>query len=395
MPAARFVEVSYPWKARIDLSSPAPARFYVSLIAQTLEYGAPASRRFGPLWTLAGRVSLPESLVASVLRRAGGRLLRDRPGSEIETQAVLDAWPRLQEIDPSLPPRPASLTTLQLTRASAITSFYFGEGTAPLLVAKRPREGGTAVKAEIAALEEAAASGIAPLYLGTMEGAEFQRGLSGRAMRVPPLRIAGATSMSWTTQHAALAAGLCDLARTTAKSEAPSAMHDGVVELASEHPSLSDPTRRAVKEAHDALRDLPVAVLRHTDTSPQNILFEDERLVGLVDWADATSLGMPGADMWNAALACIDKGVSRVRSDERLLFSVFLSVWQASEFGREARRAGRDAAAAAGVPEDLLEPLQLLFFARRVGHRMQRPKEFATSADLAARMLEHVRVHPR
>jgi len=391
MPASGFVEVSYPWKAQIDLASPEPARFYVSLIAQTLEYGSPAARRFGPLWALVGRVGLPESSLAWVLRRAGARFSSDPMASVGEVDAILEEWPRLRDADPSLPSRPASLTTLQLTRASAVTTFYFTGRGGPLLVAKRPRAENGSVRAEVAALQEGQASGLAPLYLGTIEGAEFQRGLTGRSMEVPPLRVSGSSSLRWTAQHRALAAGFSDLARTTLKTRPSAAMVDGVTVTACDHPALSEATRRAVADAHSSLRDLPVAVLRHTDTSPQNILFEGDRLVGLVDWADATSLGMPGADMWNAALACIDKGAGRVRADERSLLLIFLSVWFGSEFGREARRAGGEAARAAGVPDELLGPLQLLFFARRVGHRMRRPADFSTSADLAAQMLEHVR----
>ena len=392
MAGSGFVKVSYPWDATIDLSSPEPARFYVSLIAQTLEYGAPAARRFGPLWALAGRAPLPEGTIAAILRRAGAFSTKAVP--PVETDPILDAWERLMDVDPRLPSRPKTLSTLQLTRASAVTTFLFSGSDTPLLVGKKPRGEGASVGAEVAALEAAHRSGVAPIYLGSVAGTELQRGLTGRAMKVEPIGIKGATRLAWTQQHRSLAEGFERLADTTVKHVPPSAMSDGIIEAALEHPGLSDITRRAISEAHDAFRDLPVSVLRHTDTSPQNILFEGNNLVGLVDWADATHLGMPGADMWNAALACIDKGVARVRLDERTLLLSFLGAWFTSDFGTESRRAGADAAVVAGVPEDLVGLLELLFFARRVGHRMKRPDEFLVSADLAARMLEHVRARP-
>jgi hypothetical protein len=381
--------VPYPWDATVDLSSPYPARFYASLIAQTLQYGAPAARRFGAAWALAARVGIPEGVAATALRSAGS-LLRQVPALTTEKESVSEAWRELRATDPTLPAECPPLAVLQL----ATTTFFFGASRTPLLVAKTSRTDCTSIENEVAALRTAAQSGFAPRYLGCVDGAEMQRGLSGRALNVVPIRARTAAALPWTPQHASLAAGLATIARVTARDETPTAMSDGVVDDALTHPGLSEATRRAVAAAADAVRVVPVSVLRHTDTSPQNILFEGDRLTGLVDWADATSRGMPGADAWNAALACIDKGVGLTRYTEPHLLLAFKQAWFHSEFGAEARLAGARAAEAAGFPAALHGALEQVFFARRLGHRMRYPDRFPTSADVSARMLSQVVARP-
>lgn len=389
MSRRRYVRVRAPWNAVLDLSSPRPAAFYVGLIAQTLEYGAPAARRGGAAWALAGRRGLPEGALARALRAGGAALPAAEPLDDV-LQVVAQAWPSLREGDPTLPPLPR-LSGLQLARASATTTFVFGDDRAPLLVAKTARGTTSGITREVAALEEAAPTGVAPRYFGVVPGAgHVQRGLRGRALGVVPLTPQSAARLAWTPAHDAAADGFAALARGTRKDVVPAALQDDVLDDVVAGGPVPASTRAAVRAAREAVGQLPVSVLRHTDTSPQNVLLDGSRLSGLVDWEDAQTAGLPGADAWNLALACIDKGVGLARWSEQRLDGAFAAAWFGSEFGRQARAAGRRCASAAGVAAELLEPLEVVFFARRVGHRMRRPQGFPTSADVAGRALERV-----
>lgn len=382
------MRVAHPWDATIDLTAPEPARFYLGLIGQTLQFSAPASRRAGRAWAFLGRHGIPERALADVLRRVGGVLGTADQTSYVD--AAARAWPELRARDPSLPGAP-ELSVLVLARSSAVTVFLFSGEPWPVLVGKLARGSSDGVAREVAAIVEAAPAGVAPTYFGPVDGlGEVQRGIPGRALRVEPVTSAQAGALTWTEQHRSLTEGFERLARATTKAEVPSAMGDDVVDRALAHRALTSTTRAAVDDAARALGDVPISVLRHTDSSPQNLLFQGSSLSGIVDWEDATSAGMPGADIWNAALGSIDKGVGLVRWNEASLVASFRAAWGTSPFGRDARLAGRRCARAAGVPAELHDHLEVLFFARRVGHRLARPDAFPTSADVAAAALEDV-----
>ena len=390
MAAERYVHVTYPWRATIEAGSAQPARFYLALIAQTLQCGAPASRPGGRVWAKVVRQGIPERPLAGLLRR-GGRVLRGGQPPIVSAELVAERWAELREADPTLPPA-EDLSVLELARASAVTTFVFGRSPVPLVVVKNARGSGAGVATEVAALQEAAGTGLAPSYLGSFPGlGEVQRGLPGHALAVRALTPHRSRELAWLPEHQAFADGILALSRATRKAVVPEPARNGVVQQALTHPGLSPRTRMAVAEAEAELERLEVSVLGHVDTSPQNILYENGRLSGLVDWADANTHGVPGADVLNAAMAYIELGVGLVRWDDRSLLGAFEGGYLASEYGRRARSAARACAEAAGVPPDLAHGLELTFFARRLGWRMRAPESFPTSAELALRALERVR----
>jgi hypothetical protein len=390
MAADRYVHVRYPWRATIDLSAPEPARFYLALIAQTLQCGAPASRPGGRAWSRLVRRGIPERSLAELLRRTGP-LRREADAPVVTPEVVRARWEQLRASDPSLPAAPP-VSVLEIARNSAVTTFVFGDGPTPLVVVKNARAGQDGVATEVAALQQAAGTGLAPRYLGAVSGlGEVQRGLPGRALDVKPVTTRSARDLAWRPEHQALADGLVRLGCATRTPVVPEPTRSGMVSLALGHPGLSAGTRRALGEAQEALGQVEIAVLAHVDTSPQNILYAGGRLSGLVDWADACSAGVPGSDMFNAAVSYIELGVGLVRWDDRSLQGAFDAGYLESDFGRRARLAGRDGAEAVGVPRELWPGLELAFFARRLGWRMSRPDRFPTSAELALRALESVR----
>jgi hypothetical protein len=390
MAADRYVHVRYPWRATIDLSAPEPARFYLALIAQTLQCGAPASRPGGRAWSRLVRRGIPERSLAELLRRSG-TVRREADAPVVPPEVVRAHWEELRTSDPSLPAAPP-VSVLEIARNSAVTTFVFGDGPTPLLVVKNARAGQDGVATEVAALQQAAGTGLAPRYLGAVPGlGEVQRGLPGRALDVEPVTARNARDLAWRPEHQALAAGLVRLGRATRSPVRPDTEGSGMVAVALGHPGLSARTRQALREAQEALGQVEIAVLTHTDTSPQNILYADGRLSGLVDWADAYAAGVPGSDVLNAAVAYIELGVGLVRWDDRTLQTAFDAGYLDSDFGRRARLAGGDCAEAAGMPRELWPCLELAFFARRLGWRMSHRDRFPTSAELALRALENVR----
>lgn len=390
MTAERYVHVTYPWRATIDAGSAHPARFYLALIAQTLQGGAPASRPGGRVLAKVVRQGIPERPLAALLRR-GDRVLRGDRAPVVTADKASARWDELRDADPTLPPA-EHLSVLELARASAVTTFVFGLSPTPLVVVKNARGTGEGVATEVAALQEAAGTGLAPRYLGAFPDlGEVQRGLPGHALAVRALTPRRAHELTWLPEHQAFADGILALGRATRKPVVPEPACNGVVQQALTHPGLSPGTRRAVAEAEAELERLEVSVLGHVDTSPQNILYEGGRLSGLVDWADANTHGVPGADVLNAAMAYIELGVGLVRWDDRSLLGAFEGGYLRSEFGRSARAAARACAEAVGVPAELAHSLELTFFARRLGWRMRAPESFPTSAGLALRALERVR----
>ncbi len=350
-------------KAMIGLGSPRPSRLYAELTAQALRHGLPARR--GGLLAATARLGLPRALVAAVSRRFPRRR---RPELDDLLDEIAAAWPGLAERSSRLPGEPPSLSALALHRAAGLTVFVLGGEECPLLVAKLAGNR-KLLESERAALQRAEPVHIAPRYLGEVGGAYVQEGLRGKALAIPPI-----DALLWNARLSQLALSLARLAAVSVRAEPP----DG---------RLEGSARRAVEAAWRDVQRLEVSVLQHGDTSAQNCLFEDERITGLVDWERARQRGVPGFDLWNAALALLEHSVGLRRWSQERVLVAFRDHWLGA-WGASARAAAADSATAAGVPESMLGPLEVVFFARRLGRRLARPDSYATTPATAARMLE-------
>jgi hypothetical protein len=67
---------------------------------------------------------------------------------------------------------------------------------------------------------------------------------------------------------------------------------------------------------------------------------------------------------------------------------VFRGAWEESEFWQEASLAARTSAQVAGVPDRMLDSLEVAFFTRRLLTRLATPDRFPTGPEAAGRMLE-------
>jgi hypothetical protein len=369
-------------RAVIDPRSPHPARYFAALTAQTLQHGLPARRRLGVVLAPLGRAGLPESIVALVARRFPRR---GDEGLDALVEEVAARWSDLTASSARLPSECPPLSALVLERGGGKTVFLFGGSERPLLVAKL-RDDVEALENEAQALTEAEPAALAPRPLGRLGRAFLQEGLPGRALRVVPLGPEAAARLPWSDRHRQLGSALVRLAETTAKRGTPREFRDPL-EPALDRSRLPANAKRAAAAAWRDPQRLDVAVLRHRDTSPQNSLFESDRFSGLVDWISAHSTGAPGFDTWNAALAFLEHGAGLRRWSQDRVVAVFRAASDHSSFWREATLAARASARAAGVPETMLEALEIAFFARRLIGRTAAPARFATGPRTAARML--------
>lgn len=357
----RYVRVP---KASLDRESPAATAFLVELFEQRLRQGLPARRRGGPAFSLVARAGLPRRPLATLIRRLPAA---ERPDLDRLLDRIASEWP--------LGEPPASIAALALEARGRRTVFVFGAEPQPLLVAKVPGDRAR-LEHEAAALEHAAPSAIAPRYLGRIGDAYVQEGLPGLPLSPSP-------EPEWLAAHADLVVALTRLATTTRKTALPEQLQERFL--------LGDVdarARRTVKGAERALRALDVSVLQHGDTSPQNCLADGQRFVGLVDWELARFAGTPGFDLWNLALATVEHGIGLFHGSDEALVAGFRAVWSRSRFMDQARSAARSVARAAGVPEALLDPLEIAFFARRVHVRVRKPERFPTGPQVARAMLE-------
>lgn len=386
MTARRYVQITYPWHATIDMSSPEPALFLGQLFQQTLRFGNPGFRRFGALRSAIARADLPPAWFVSWLVRKGSATDSELGALEID---VREAWPSLRQSSRALPELPRRLSLLELRRAAARTVFVFGDQARPLVVLKIPGDA-ERVDREAAALRAVAAAAIAPRFLGQISEARVQEGLSGRPLRVEGVAANAAAGAGPSEAHVSLAAALERLASTTATPGQPEELNREGIEQALDRSSLTTRTRDLARAAARSIDRVEIAVVKHGDTSAQNCLFEDDRLVGLVDWETARLRGAPGFDAWNASLALFEHGLGLRKSTEESIRTAFRSAWGHSPYFHFWRAAARDNARAGGVAEDLLDPLEICFFARRLEHRLERPTGFATGAETAAHMLETV-----
>jgi hypothetical protein len=360
----------------IGLGSPWPSRLYAQLAVQALRHGLPA-RRGGPLLALGARLGFPREVMAAIGRRFPARR---RPELEELLGEIASAWPRLAEQSSRLPPEPPFLSALALQRAAGLTVFVLGDDERPLLVAKLPGDQ-RLLEAERAALRRAETVGIAPRYLGEIGDWYAQEGLPGRALRIPRLG-----ALAWDDRPDQLAASLAALSGASVRAEPPERLAAPVEAALT---TLSGSPRRALEAAWGDVQRLDVSVLQHGDTSAQNCLFEGDRFSGLVDWERADARGVPGFDMWNAALALLEHSVGLGRWSQKRVLAAFREHWLGL-WGASARAAASESAKAAGVPKELLGPLETVFFARRLGRRLGRPEAYATTPATAMRMLELV-----
>lgn len=383
-----YVHVPYPWSAAIDAGSASAASFYVALVGQALRYGRPASRRPGWLWALAARRGIPEPALAAGIRRLRSG---SRPDLDELVAAIRQAWPALRGASARLPEHPPPMGVLALKRSAGTTVFVFDESSGALLVVAKAASGrGQAVEREVAALRQAETARVAPRYLGEVGAWRVQQGLEGAPLTPRPLTPERAGQLGWHPALASLGAGLCRLAEATAQPGAPRSVASRLA-AALDHARLSPRSRRLLEAASRDIAGLSARVLRHRDTSVQNCLFAGDELTGIVDWEMAEPGGAPAFDVWNATISYVESGIGLVGWSDELALAAFAQAWRHSALWRGAREAGRAAAAAAGVPEAMGEPLEVAFFATRVGDHIELPHvNRGTSIVAAIGMLEVV-----
>lgn len=379
-----YGRVPYPWRASVDLSAPEPALFFGSLVQQAVRYGSPARRRFGPLMAMVARAGLPPPRAAA----AALRLQRhERPDLNELKGRLVESWLDFAPVSNRLPKQAPQLTVLELERAAARTVLVFAGSSTPVIVVKFARDLDR-VEREAEGLRAAASAAIAPLYLGRLDEAHLQEGLAGRAMHIDAVTPSGAAALRWQRSHEWVAEGLMALTRATAHEARPMELQDPSLERAVEHPSLKRETAAALGDALSGLRGFNRAVLKHGDTSAQNCLIGENRLEGLIDWENCKLHGAPGFDIYNSAVSVLEHGVALTRWSEERVSTAFERAWKRSTLFDKTRSRASEAAHAAGASSEEAEALQKAFFLRRFAQRLERPHAFATSANLAGRMLE-------
>jgi hypothetical protein len=379
-----YAHVPYPWRAAVDLTSPHPARFYAALIGQAMRYILPTKRRFGGLWGLAARRGLPER---ALVRSFGAFPRRRRPELEALVPRLAAAWPSLVEKSTALAPWPGEVALLALERRAGLTVFVFGSLPRPLVVLKIPSPGHEGVDREARALQEATPTALAPRYLGRVDDVRAQEAIDGRPLRVEPMTAERAGRLDWPEPLSQLADGFVRLAGATSKPRKPTRF-EFQLERALSHDELPAAVRRRLAAAWRDVSRIELSSLGHGDSSPQNCLFVDQRLSGLVDWERADTFAVPGLDVWNAALSYVVLGVGLARWSQPRVVDAFAAAWTGSRFFEEARAQARRAAAGAGYPEGHLDSLEIAFFGYRLERRLTNPQDYPTTHQTAARMLE-------
>jgi hypothetical protein len=382
----RYAETTFPFTAAIDTSAPQPARFLAGMVGQQLRYGHPSRRRGGPAWALLARRGLPTGLVAGALSRSRRS---ERPDLDEMVDAVVKDWSRLALSSRLLPASPPDLHALAVRRSAALTVFLFGPGPHPLVVVKIPRSAKGTVAHEARALEQAASSGVTPRPLGRFGDGVAQEGRPGVPPPLVPVRPRTAAALTWPPAFDKLTDGLCALAETTGRPGTPFEP-ESPVERALSWPDLDDRTRRLVSAAIRDTQRVGRTVLRHGDLSGQNWLMDGDRLGGIVDWETAVTAGAPAFDAWHAPLSWFEQGVGLAHWSPGHVASSFRRAWEQSEFFAGARAAGRRAASAAGVPDDLHDALEVVYYARRLAHRLGDPGSYTLTPATAAAMLQVV-----
>lgn len=382
MTGPRYVRITFPWHATVDVTSPYPSLFLGRLFQQTLRFGNPGNRRFGWARAALARRDLPRAKAVSWFLRKGRRT--SSSGLDAIAADLERAWAGLCE-KVELPCSANDVSFLVLRRAAAQTVFVFCDSADPLLVLKVPGDEAS-IDHEANALHAVAAARISPIYLGRVGPARVQTGLRGAPLRVE-LVDAQWFEVGFPKTHKELIGGLERLARSTAREERPIELDLERWEMAIDRIPLG-PAARRVAEA--ALREaqLTSAVIRHSDTSAQNCLIDDGKLSGLVDWEFARMSGVPGYDAWNAALALFEHGLGLKSVDEATVRTTFRRAWTGSTHFDRWRAAARETAIAGGASEELLDALEVTFFVRHLVNRWENPRTTGERVATAIELLE-------
>ena len=349
-----------------DASVPQPAAFLACLLDHALNHGLPARRRGGPVLAVIGRHGLAPPVLATLLR---GLPRRRSDRADRIVASMQAAWPVLAERSTRLTAEAPPLSLLEVGRSASRIVFLFGSEPFPLLVAKFPRGETAPTVREAEMLERVAVAGLAPRALGTVGGAWVQEGLPGLPARVDPVSSRTAGRMPWTSREEQLSAALTRLASSTAHLGSTEEYLLQPLDRALDHP-YPQADLRLLRAARNDLRRLRVVAVQHKDLSAQNWMVDDSRFVGLVDWEKAVPDGIPGFDDLHVAVAAVEHGVGLTRWSDHEVVASFREAWTSSPLFAGARAGARESARAAGVPEALLEPLEVAFFARRLGRRL-------------------------
>lgn len=386
-PPRRWVTVQRPRRATLDVSAPAPARYLADSVVHGLRHGLPARRRLGPAIALAVRGPLPAGALAAALRHR-----RTHPDPELDRllDRLVQAWPDLVAVARDLPAVAPPLSAVAVQRSAARTVFVLAPAGRLLLVAKQPGASRAGLDAELAALTAAAGSDIAPRQLGLVGEVAVQEGLRGTALPLPPVRPATAGSLPRGREFDELGAALARLAAATVGHRDLGPQLFAPMGLARGCDLLSDRARRVLAAVARDLAGFDTSVLQHGDLSAQNWMVDHGRFTGLVDWETAEHAGVPGFDVLHAAVSMLEHGVGLVRWSPERVEQSFARAWTSSALFDGVRDAQAASALAAGVPESLLEPLRVAFFARRLGRRMRRPHGYTVGPRVVAAALEVV-----
>jgi hypothetical protein len=228
-------------------------------------------------------------------------------------------WPELTQRARHLPTSVPRLSALEMERSAARTVFVFGSGDFPLLVVKTPHEDHSGPWREARALQIAAESRIAPAFLGQFGDALVQEGLPGMPLRVRAVTPKNSAHCPWPPEYDFLVSALQRLAQSS---------------------------------------------VRHW------LVDSKQQLVGVVDWEMCQVEGVPGFDAMHATVSNFEHGVGLARWSEQDVLSSFRRAWSSAPLFSGGRSALKKTAGAAGVREALLEPLEVGFFARRLGRRL-------------------------
>lgn len=383
-----YAYVPYPWKALVGTVTPGPARFFSSLLHFAFTYSAPRGNRAAAIRRALGRRPPPASVLRAALRLAPRR---ERPDLDALALDLFAAWPRLLGgAAGSAVADPQVIDLLALERRSALTVFVFTGEDQPDLVAKIPRGDATGPTREAEALASAKGMAGAPRYLGRCRAAYVQEAVRGQPLPVRPLQPNRASEVRWEARHAELAEGLRALKVATTVPRPPQEAYPERVREAALHPSLSADTRSAVTDAADAVETLRVSVLKHGDLSPQNCLFEEGRLAGIVDWESAIPHGTPGYDLLNAGMAELEHRLALYGSSPSEYRDAIVRAWSDSGFCASLRAGVADQLTAVDLHVDLVPAIEVSFFARRLAHRLARPSGYVHRVEPAAEILQEV-----